>query len=56
MTDENKMSYIYVFELSRYGRLNIAAKFFECIFVSFESIFWEIQKNKIQSKIIFLFL
>ena len=54
-TDENKMPYIYVLELSRYRRLNIAAKFFECIFVSFESIYWEIQKNKIQSKIIIIF-
>ena len=31
-TDEIKRSNIYVSELSRYGRLNIAAKLFETFF------------------------
>ena len=40
MTGKIIISYIHVLELSRYGQLKIATRFFECIFRSF-------QKNRI---------
>ena len=51
-TGENIMSYIYVSELSRYGRLKFAAKFFERFFLLYEPFFRENQiKNKIQQTV-----